>query len=120
LARVRALARRAEPTALGVLESANARLDLEQHTLQIGEGPAVHVTPLELKALQLLITNAGRTVTSERLLSHLWGRTSARERRTLKQLIYRLRHKIEADPALPTFLHTTPGSGYKFVGSTSR
>jgi DNA-binding response OmpR family regulator len=112
---VRALARRVETIPLGVVEASDARLDMEQHTLQIGTGPAIHVTPLELKALQLLVTNAGRTVTAERLLGHIWGRASERERRTLKQLIYRLRQKIEIDPTAPEILQTTPGSGYKFL-----
>jgi DNA-binding response OmpR family regulator len=115
LARVRALARRTEPLACSTVETTNVRLDLEQQTLQIGHVEAVHVTPLEVKALQLLILNAGRTVTVERLLNHIWGRTSTRERHMLKQLIYRLRHKIEADPSRPERLHTTPGAGYKFL-----
>jgi DNA-binding response OmpR family regulator len=115
LARVRALARRAEAIPAGVIEVSDARLDMEQHTLQIGSTPAIHVTPLELKALQLLVQNAGRTVTAERLLGHIWGRASDRERRTLKQLIYRLRQKIELDPTAPEILQTTPGSGYKLI-----
>jgi DNA-binding response OmpR family regulator len=52
-------------------------------------------------------------VTVERLLAHIWGRTTSRERRTLKQLVYRLRHKVERDPTAPELLLTTPGAGYK-------
>jgi DNA-binding response OmpR family regulator len=33
----------------------------------------------------------------------------------LKQLIYRLRHKVEADPATPQLIVTTPGAGYRLV-----
>jgi DNA-binding response OmpR family regulator len=112
LARVRALARRAEPLA-GVVEIADTKLDLEQHTLQIGGATPVHLTPLELKALQVLMNNSGRTVTVERLLNSIWGRSTTRERRTLKQLIYRLRHKLEVDPTTPEILLTTPSAGYK-------
>ena len=113
LARVRALARRAEPLLAGTVEFGAARLNLEQHTFQVGNGEAIRLTPLELKALQLLMTNSGRTVTVERLLTYVWGRATARERRTLKQLIYRLRHKIEIDPTRPDILQTTPGAGYR-------
>jgi DNA-binding response OmpR family regulator len=74
----------------------------------------IRLTPLEVKAIHLLMASAGRTVTVERLLAHIWGRTTSRERRTLKQLIYRLRHKVERDPAAPELLQTTPGAGYKF------
>ena len=62
----------------------------------------------------------GRTVTAEKLLLHLWGRATARERRTLKQLIYRLRHKLESDASAPEVLQTTPGAGYKLVGRLDR
>jgi DNA-binding response OmpR family regulator len=49
------------------------------------------------------------------LLMHVWGRNSSRERRTLKQLVYRLRQKLEAESAAPSVLVTTPGAGYKLV-----
>jgi DNA-binding response OmpR family regulator len=115
LARVRALARRSEPLLATAISAGSLRLDLEQHTLQIGEAAPLRLTPLELKALHLLMTSPGRTVTAERLLMHVWGRSSSRERRTLKQLVYRLRQKLELDSAAPNVLVTTPGAGYKLV-----
>ena len=115
IARVRALARRAEPIRAGSIDAGNLHLDLEQHTLQFGAATPLRLTPLELKALHLLMTSPGRTVTAERLLMQVWGRSTSRERRTLKQLIYRLRQKLEADPASPQVLQTTPGAGYKLV-----
>jgi DNA-binding response OmpR family regulator len=115
VARVRALSRRAEPLHPGTMTAGALRLDLDQHTLTIGAAPPLRLTLLELKALHLLAVSADRTVTVERLLMHVWGRSTARERRTLKQLVYRLRHKLESDPATPLILQTTPGAGYKLV-----
>ncbi len=115
LARVRALVRRAEPVNIGSIAAGIVYLDPEQRSLRIGEGEAVRLTPLEIKALHLLITSPGRTVTAERLLNHVWGRATSRERRTLKQLVYRLRQKLELDPTRPQILQTTPGAGYKLV-----
>lgn len=89
--------------------------DLEQHTLRVGAAEPLRLTPLELKALHLLMTSPGRTVTAERLLVHVWGRSTSRERRTLKQLIYRLRQKLEEDATASQMLQTTPGAGYKLV-----
>jgi DNA-binding response OmpR family regulator len=114
LARVRALLRRAEPLD-GPVTAGQLRLDPEQRTLHVAAAAPVRVTPLELKALQLLMSTPGRTVTAEKLLLHLWGRATARERRTLKQLVYRLRQKIEADASSPEILQTTPGAGYRLV-----
>jgi len=115
LARVRALARRSEPLSASAISAGSLRLDIEQHTLQISDAVPLRLTPLELKALHLLMTSPGRTVTAERLLMHVWGRSSSRERRTLKQLVYRLRQKLELDSASPDVLVTTPGAGYKLV-----
>ena len=115
LARIRALVRRAEPFNTGSISAGAVFLDPEQRTLRIGDAEPVRLTPLEIKALHLLITSPGRTVTAERLLNHVWGRATSRERRTLKQLVYRLRQKLETDPTLPQILQTTPGAGYKLV-----
>lgn len=115
LARVRALIRRSEPLDSGPVTAGQLRLDPEQRTLQFGAAPPIRLTPLELKAMQLLMVTAGRTVTAEKMLLHLWGRATARERRTLKQLVYRLRQKIETDASSPEILQTTPGAGYKLV-----
>src|SRR5687767_4407748 len=115
LARVRALIRRSEPLDSGPVTAGQLRLEPEQRTLQFGAAPPIRLTPLELKAMQLLMVTPGRTVTAEKMLLHLWGRATARERRTLKQLVYRLRQKIETDASTPEILQTTPGAGYKLV-----
>lgn len=115
LARVRALIRRSEPLDAGPVTAGELRLDPDQRTLQLGAAPPLRLTPLELKAMQLLMVTPGRTVTAEKMLLHLWGRATARERRTLKQLVYRLRQKIESDASAPEILQTTPGAGYKLI-----
>jgi DNA-binding response OmpR family regulator len=114
VARVHALARRAQSALVTTITVGSLHVDLEQHTLRIGDNTEVHLTPLELKALQVLIATPGRTVTSERLLAHLWGHESPRERHTLKQLIYRLRGKLD-EVSAADILQTTPGAGYRLI-----
>jgi DNA-binding response OmpR family regulator len=63
--------------------------------------------------MQILLANAGHVVATERLLSHVWGRRGSGDRQLLKQLVHRLRHKIEEDPANPRYLATEPGAGYR-------
>jgi DNA-binding response OmpR family regulator len=115
VARVKALLRRAEPQDIGTISAGRFVLDLEQHTLRIGQRDPIVLTPLEMKAMQVLIPAAGRTVPSDKLLMHIWSRSTASDRHTLKQLIYRLRHKLEREAAEPNALQTTPGSGYKLI-----
>lgn len=114
VARVRALARRAQPLKVNTVDAGLMRLDVEGHVLQIGGKAEIALTPMELKALQLLIGAPGRTISSEKLSAHLWGHGSERERHTLKQLIYRLRGKLDTVGA-SGLLQTTPGSGYKLI-----
>jgi DNA-binding response OmpR family regulator len=113
LARVRALLRRAGLEAGGAMSAGNLQLDLESHALQIGEGVPVKLTKLETRLLQILIANAGHVVGTERLLTHVWGHRGSGDRQLLKQLVHRLRQKIENDPAAPRYLQTESGAGYR-------
>jgi DNA-binding response OmpR family regulator len=115
LARIRALLRRAGMTESSApLAAGRVTLDLSEHTIRIGSGDPVRLTKLELRLLQMLLANAGHTVTSERLLVQVWGHRSGGDRQLLKQLVHRLRQKIEADPAAPALLRTA-AAGYKLV-----
>ncbi len=113
LARVKALLRRAGMEASSPVSAGRLRLDVEEHTLQIGTRPVVRLTKLELRLLQLLLANTGHTVSSDRLLAQVWGHRSAGDRQLLKQLVHRVRQKIERDPAEPEVLQTVPGAGYR-------
>jgi DNA-binding response OmpR family regulator len=113
LARVRALLRRAQGHAPPEpLVAGSFRLDLEHRTLAVEGRPTVRLTPLELRLVQLLLAHAGEVVPTERLLAHVWGARGAGDRQLLKQLVHRLRQKIEEDPAAPTRLRTEAGAGY--------
>ena len=115
LARVKALLRRAGMENSAPLAAGRIRLDLEEHMAYVGTNPAVRLTKLELRLLQMLIANAGHTVGSDRLLMQVWGHKGSGDRQLLKQLVHRLRHKIEIDPGNPQILQTAPHAGYKLV-----
>jgi DNA-binding response OmpR family regulator len=113
IARVKALLRRAggdaseEAVAVGSLS-----LDVpELMLLGLARGP-VRLTPLEARFLQLLFAHAGRTVSTDRLLIHVWGNRAGGNRQLLKQLVHRLRQKIEGDPAQPRLVRNVPNLGY--------
>jgi DNA-binding response OmpR family regulator len=114
LARIQALLRRAGVESNAPLAAGRVRLDVEEHTATIGTAQPVRLTRLELRLLQMLLANAGRAVSSERLLAQVWGHRSSGDRQLLKQLVHRLRQKIEADPAAPALLRTA-AAGYKLI-----
>jgi DNA-binding response OmpR family regulator len=114
LARIRALLRRAGMEPAAPLAAGRVALDLEEHTVRIGDAEPVRLTKLELRLLQMLLANAGHAISSDRLLVQVWGHRSGGDRQLLKQLVHRLRQKIETDPAAPVRLRTA-ASGYKLV-----
>jgi DNA-binding response OmpR family regulator len=115
LARVKALLRRAGLENSAPLAAGRVQLDTQEHTVQVGTKEPVRLTKLELRLLQMLIANAGHTVSSDRLLMQVWGHKGSGDRQLLKQLVHRLRQKIEVDPAAPQMLQTVAGAGYKLV-----
>ncbi|MBC7907820.1 MAG: response regulator transcription factor [Rhodospirillaceae bacterium] len=83
-----------------------------------GEGDRkVRLTDKETAILEHLIKDGG-VVTRETLLAQVWGYSAAITTHTLETHIYRLRRKIEPDPANATLLITEPG-GYRLAGRES-
>lgn len=78
------------------------------------EGRRVYLTPTEFKVLRFLMRHAGRTLTPDAILLHVWGPEYLGEPDLVKQYIYRLRQKIEPDPDNPRYIHTIRGEGYYF------
>jgi len=115
LARIKALLRRAGMENSAPLAVGRVTLDIEEHSVKIASAEPVRLTKLELRLLQMLLANAGHTVSSDRLLIQVWGHRNSGDRQLLKQLVHRLRQKIEADPAVPQLLQTASGAGYKLV-----
>jgi DNA-binding response OmpR family regulator len=112
LARVRALLRRAGTERPAPLAAGYVSLDVEHQSVTVAGNPPVRLTRLELRLLQLLLANAGHTLPAERLIRHVWGSRGDGDRQILKQLVHRLRQKIEADVAEPRYLVTVSGVGY--------
>jgi DNA-binding response OmpR family regulator len=113
LARVKALLRRAGIEQADIVESGRVSLDLEAHTIAIDGGAAIRLTRLETRLLQILVAQAGHVVSAERLLAHVWGHRGSGDRQLLKQLVHRLRQKLEKEPAGADLLHTESGVGYR-------
>lgn len=79
------------------------------------DGQPVHLTPKEYALLATLLAHAGRVVTQTQLLRELWGPSHTRDTHYLRVFVGRLRQKIGDDPALPRYIETEPGVGYRFL-----
>lgn len=74
----------------------------------------VRLTEKEAAILRFLYRAGGRPVARETLLGEVWGYNAAVNTHTLETHIYRLRQKIERDPATATLLVTAEG-GYRLA-----
>ncbi|MBL8831771.1 MAG: response regulator transcription factor [Rhodospirillales bacterium] len=72
------------------------------------------LTEIETALLDSLHKAGGRPLAREDLLRAVWGYNSKVSTRTLETHVYRLRQKIERDPARARLLLTVPG-GYRLV-----
>jgi len=121
VARMRAALRRAsEGGAVGfddedgdVLEVGDVRLDVERHEVVI-RGSDVSLPLKEFELLELLLTNAGRVLPRDTLISRVWGADYVGDTKTLDVHVKRLRAKVEDDPSHPTRIVTIRGLGYKY------
>jgi DNA-binding response OmpR family regulator len=77
-------------------------------------GSKVRLTEKETAILRYLYRSGEKPVSREVLLQEVWGYNSGVTTHTLETHIYRLRQKIEKDPANATLLVTEAG-GYKLV-----
>lgn len=120
LARIRAILRRVEMDRyyppITALTIGDLHLDLTARRLT-KKGKEIPLSAREYDLLSFLMRNAGRALGRETILSQVWGEEWVGDERTLDVHIRWLRIKIEDDPALPFYIQTVRGYGYRFIGS---
>jgi DNA-binding response OmpR family regulator len=115
VARIRAVIRRAAPqvTAEAILRGGDITLDPNSHEVTV-RGQDAHLTRIEFRLLQLLMSAPGRVLTREQLATSLEGDGFTGIDRTLNVHIRNLRSKVEKEPGAPEYVETVFGIGYRF------
>jgi DNA-binding response OmpR family regulator len=108
LARIRALARRAQPPVPPILEHGDLRLDPGRR-VATRAGERLALSPKELAVLEYLLAAGGRVVSAEELLERVWDEAADPFTTTVKSTINRLRGKL-GEPAV---IVTVPQGGYR-------
>jgi DNA-binding response OmpR family regulator len=81
--------------------------------VSLSNGTTRSLTSLESRLLEYLMLNAGHILTTDDLISDVWG-ASGGNSEMLRQLVRRLRSKIEDDSSNPYYIQNLPGLGYAF------
>ncbi len=129
LARLRSILRRRQPVApVPVVEAAPVSddhppmrfdgwvLDVDRRKLVCPSSEEVILTTGEFDMLVVLVRNAGRVMSRERLMDLTRNRNLEAFDRTIDAQVARLRRKIEVDSADPQLIKSVRGVGYIFTG----
>lgn len=112
VARVGALLRRSSRvTSPAILQCGDLSLDPSRREVGLGDGKTAPLTALESRLLEYFMLHMGHILSMQDLIDHIWG-PGGGDRDMLRQLVRRLRSKIEPDPTQPTYIETVSGYGY--------
>ncbi len=100
---------------LSLVRVGKHRLDPTRRCIIDSNGVEIKLTNLEFRLLHLLMSRPGYVFTAEDIVEAIWGGYGSGDQVLLKNVVYRLRRKIEADPSRPLLLQTGQG-GYSFQG----
>ena len=117
LARIRVAVRKTKNTDTEMMETFERdylKIDFVKRMVYI-DNKEVHMTPIEYKLLVLFVTNRGKVLTHNQILSKIWGYGEGVDANSLRVFMATLRRKIEKDTTNPRFIITEVGVGYRFT-----
>lgn len=120
MARIRTALRRSSlngaalPSVQNKYIAKNLVIDYEKHLVTVN-GEIIHFTQIEYKILTFLSRNAGRVITYDSLITHVWGPFADSNNRILRVNMANIRRKLESNPADPQYILTEIGIGYRMI-----
>lgn len=90
------------------------QIDVVNQWVKLGD-ITLHLTPIEFKLIFYLAQKPGKVFTHRQLLSAVWGDEYMDEIHYLRIHMGRLRAKIEQNPAMPRYILTESGIGYRLA-----
>ena len=114
-ARIRAVLRRSSGSVPEVVAERYGDLTIDREGLVVTRlGRPVSLAPTELRLLLELSSSPGRVMSRQQLLESVWDQGYLGDSRLVDACVQRLRSKIEDDPAVPQYVQTVRGFGYRF------
>lgn len=111
LARMRALLRRPHEAMATVLEVADLQLDPANYAV-VRAGQNISLSSKEFALLEYLMRNAGRVLSKDTIMSHVWDFDADILPNTVEVYIGYLRNKIDKPFHSANLIHTRRGFGY--------
>lgn len=116
LARIRTALRHSQAPSAGkteaVYRSGDLTIDFEKRRVTIA-GEDIHLTQIEYKLVSLLAQNAGKVLTYDYIINHIWGPYADSNNQILRVNMAHIRRKMGENPAEPKYINTEIGVGYR-------
>jgi len=97
--------------ATGELRTGGLRMDVARHQVY-ANGRIIRVTPIEFDLLRYLLAHAGRVVSRQELLEHVWRYQDGDDRDLVKSHIASLRHRLRDAGVSDARIENVYGVGY--------
>ena len=89
-------------------------IDYDKHIITV-DGSIVHFTQIEYKILTFLSRNAGKVITYDTLITHVWGPYADSNNRILRVNMANIRRKLEQNTSDHQYIFTEIGIGYRMI-----
>lgn len=119
LARIRATLRhtdrlRPEQDARETYQVRDLLVDIRRHQVFVS-GEEIHFTQNEFKILELLCLHAGKVLTYDFIINHVWGPYGGSSNQILRVHMANIRRKLKENPSEPRYILTVLGIGYRML-----
>ena len=120
LARIRTTLRRADRLKMSqgaqrdVYQVQDLVVDITKHQVLLA-GEQIHFTQNEFKILELLCIHAGKVLTYDFILEHVWGPYGSSSNQILRVNMANIRRKLKENPSEPKYVLTELGIGYRML-----
>lgn len=114
VARMQTVLRRVGQSAPKKMALGRVTLNPERHQLERTDTEPIQLTPLEYNLIELLIINREQVLPTQTIIDRVWS--GGGDKSMLKQLVYRLRQKIEGTDL---YIDAVPGIGYALMQQKS-
>ena len=112
LAKIMAWARRSWTVPMSSMQAGKLKLDPARRSAIEPKGNEIKLTNLEFRLMHLLMSCPGYVFKNEEIMQAVWG--TAGDLAVLKNVIYRLRKKLEPESSKSSYLIQTWPGGYSF------
>ena len=94
------------------------RVDAERRLVSVDDKP-IHLTQTEYRIVLLLCRHSGKVLTYDFMIREVWGPFSGCDTQILRVNMANIRRKLEKDPAMPEYINTEIGVGYRMTELTA-